>query len=301
MMPPDKSIGMASFWHGPSLSAIDIACLLTFVENGFAVTVYSYAPLQNLPEVIRIGDANEIVESRYLSSFIVMGRPSLSHFSDLFRYRLFQRTGEVWIDSDLFCQRPFDIPKSGSFFAKETPDSINGAIMRIDPNDPRLSEVTRLCEGFANGEEFTWGATGPSLVSKVFGDEVVSTANSVDRFYPIHWTEWWRPFSPSDREWCEEHCSNTDALHLWNNIVEKSGYWKDLAPPVGSYLHNRLLKYELLGLFKEVCPESVMVRLIESDVNLRSGGHFRLKQLARMTLARASSIAGTRLRGKQHS
>lgn len=293
-----SAVGLASFWHGDPLTALETACLASFVQQGYDVTVYGYDKLEGLPDGVQYGDAREIVDQKYLFAFKVLGKPSLSHFSDLFRYQLFSRVGKAWIDSDLLCLRKFVIPPSGNFFAKEAAAGINGAIMRIDPQDARLARLIDLTLEYASGGEFAWGSTGPALVTKAFGQEALAIAQPIERFYPIHWTEWWKPFLPEEREWCVAACRNTDALHLWNNIVERSGYWKSLAPPEGSFLHACLQEQGLLHYFADVCPVSVMRRLVESDINLRTGRHHKLGHLASLTLERASVVLKRRLGSK---
>jgi len=283
---------LASFWHGGPLSGLELACLASFVRQGYEVTVYSYDKLQRLPEGVREGDARTIVDIKYLYSFMVLGKPSLAHFSDLFRYRLFEATGEAWIDADLLCLRRFEVPKTGNFFGKETASSINNAIMRVDPRDPRLKSLVNGAVAFATGKDSIYGSTGPALVTKIFGHSAVDQAQPLERFYPIHWNQWWQVFLPERYDWCVAECKNTDALHLWNSIVERAGYWKDLAPPEGSFLHRCMQDQGLLEYFIETCPASVIRRLADADVNLKTGAHYQLKELGIMTFERAISVAG---------
>ena len=38
-----------TFWKGPSLSALEAACLHTFVAGGHDATLFSYEPVANVP------------------------------------------------------------------------------------------------------------------------------------------------------------------------------------------------------------------------------------------------------------
>ncbi|WP_181705435.1 hypothetical protein [Chthonobacter rhizosphaerae] len=285
---------VSTFWHGSSLSGLDVACLLSFVHHGFDVTLYSYAPMPGLPEAIRVADAAEIVDPRFLEGFVVLGRPSLSHFSDLFRYRLFQLTGSTWIDTDLVCLKDFALPRAGNLFAYETDIKVNGAIMRIDPEEPGLPGLIEETERYAFGRSFAWGATGPTLLSRQFGSGVFDGACPAHVYYPVHWDDWWKPFHPTMREATEELCARAHTLHLWNNIVEKSGYWKDLAPPVGSYLHDVFKRQGTLGVFKDTYPEQVVDYLSRGYVNTQTADHMTVRQLVGITIPRA--LAGVRKR-----
>jgi len=55
-------------------------------------------------------------------------------------------------------------------------------------------------------------------------------------------------------------------IHLFNNILSTLGYWKELAPPEGSYLHEKLQESDLLGFFRDVYPAKIMQNMI---LNLR--------------------------------
>ena len=245
---------VATFWHGPALAKLDIACLMSFVFAGYGVTVYGYEPIAGLPAEIEWRDAAGIVDRKYLTAFVVRGKPSIAHFSDLFRYALFTQSDAAWVDTDLFCIRRFDIPSAGNFLARETPTSINNAILRIDPQRPELRRIVADAMALGHGREIPWGATGPILLTNTLGSEALQSALDSRFFFPVPWDAWWKPFLPSYRVECETQCADAYALHLWNNILERSGYWKDLAPPEGSYLHGLIERAGCLDLFDTVCP-----------------------------------------------
>jgi hypothetical protein len=293
----DRSLKVSTFWHGPSLPALDTSCLMSFVAHGFDVTIYTYNPLRNIPSAITVADAADIVDQKYLFAFKVLGKPSIAHFSDIFRMNLFRKKNEPWIDCDLFCLRDFMIPLTGNFLAKETSSSVNGAILRLDAQDPRLNTMIDELEGYASGANIKWGATGPALIVRVFGAEALRTAFEPEVFYPIHWNDWFKPFLPRHDEWCQAHCKAANALHLWNNIVEKSGYCKTLAPPAGSFLHRQLHDLNLIGLFSDICPVSVMEHLVENYANSRTGENFTLRELAAITTRRTGQVIQKRLSG----
>jgi hypothetical protein len=279
---------LATFWHGSDLSALEEACLLSFVAKGFSVTVYSYDKISNLPSQLRAADASAIVSRDFLLSFVVGGKPSLSHFSDLFRYQLFKKTGCVWIDADLLCLKQFQLPNHGNILTKETDDRLNGAFMRINRDDSHLDQLIATTEGLANIGNLKWGATGPSLVTKILGPSSLHLALNVSSFYPVHWTEWWKPFLPEERESCEAATSGSYALHLWNNIVEGAGYWKDLAPPHGSYLHERLAQDGLIHLFKGVLPERTMKQLTRNYISQQNAASVPVRSLATILVNRTA-------------
>lgn len=286
---------VATFWHGPALARLDIACLLSFVAAGFRVSVYGYEPISGLPDGVTFCDAAEIVDRKYLNAFVVRGKPSIAHFSDVFRYSLFAHTEAAWVDTDLFCIRPFDMPTVGNYLARETETSINNAILRLDPAQPALKTIVSDALALGHGREIPWGATGPILLTKTFGDAALGTSLAPKYFFPVPWDEWWKPFLPSHRDECERLCDDAFALHLWNNIVERSGYWKDLAPPAGSYLHALIERAGCLDLFQAVCPAAVMEHLALNYRNSRTAAHLTVNELVRITVPRAFAAVRKRL------
>lgn len=291
----DALRSVATFWHGPPLARLDLACLRSFVAAGFDVTVYGYEPIAGLPEGVAFRDAAAIVDRRFLWAFVVNGKPSLSHFSDLFRYRLFLAEEAAWVDMDLLCLAPFELPRHGSFVAREDATTISSSVLRIDRAHPQLPTLVERAESFGTGRDFKWGSTGPALLTRTLGPEVLADARDASLFFPIPWDEWWKPFVPSARDECEERCAGAAGLHLWNNIVERSGYWKDLAPPRGSFLHDRLQRAGLVDLFRDVYPADVMEHIAQNYRNSRTAAHMPVTELVRITLPRIASAVKRRV------
>jgi hypothetical protein len=48
-----------SFWHGERLTPSAIYCLNSFGVRGFGVTLYTYGPVEDVPEFVVCEDANE--------------------------------------------------------------------------------------------------------------------------------------------------------------------------------------------------------------------------------------------------
>jgi hypothetical protein len=283
--PGDAALpSLASFWGGQPMPALDQACLLSFAKGGHDVSVYSFDEVERLPSGITVRDAREIAPPESMQAFIFNGRPNLSHFSDYFRYRLFAETRHTWIDTDMFMLRPIAIGSSPNIFAKETDNSLCGAIMRIDATNPKLAELIRRTESLMN-KDLVWGATGPRLLSQVFaGEHILSQAHAPDKFFPIHYDDFWKPFLPEYKEECEQSCAGSYTLHLWNNIVVSLGVWKELAPPEGSFLWGRLRALDLIDLFRDTYPADVMRNMISNWTFRQNGAALGIGKLARQVL-----------------
>ena len=211
----------SSFWAGESLSPYEQACLRSFTLRGYEVILYTYETLKGVPEGVRVESAQEIIDGRYMDLYLIEDRPSLSHFSDIFRYRMSEKTGHIWIDSDILLLKPIDVELPSTLLAKEHSTSLCGAVLRLSSSDPRIPLLIERCEQLA-GQNLIWGATGPRLLTEVFGkDQLFSIAYEPEIFFPIYFDDFWKAFLPECLDECEDLCRNAFTVHLWNNIVVK--------------------------------------------------------------------------------
>ena len=177
---------------------------------------------------------------------------------------------------------PDDVP--ATFVALEDANKICPAVLRLPSTDPRLPQLVTATEGKMD-RNLVWAETGPTLMTEVFGDDVIMReALPPHMFYAIHHQEFWRAFLPAEREWCEATTARSIAVHLWNNIVTSLGYWKKLAPPEGSYLHDRFAADGSLALFSDCYPEKVMVQMVENYRLRLNGGALGLGSIVRQAV-----------------
>ena len=289
----------ASFWAGGSLSAYELACISSVVQRGHALTLYSYDKITNVPDRVVEADARAIVDERFVHGFLIKGKPSLSHFSDLFRYRLFEQTQAIWIDSDMLMLKPLELAIPPVFLAREDASRLCGAIMRIQSDHPLLPSLVQSTEEVAD-RELVWGETGPRLLTKVFGvKELAEAAYGAELFYPLHYTELWKAFLPEHREECEAMCADACTVHLWNSVVGHLAVWKKFMPPVGSYLESRFRSDGTVHFFADAYPVAIMRQMVENWRLRMNGGDLALGQLARQVipgLKRTAERRGANLR-----
>ncbi len=255
----------ASFWHGPDLSAFERACIRSFTARGYDFTVFSYDQIANLPAGAKRGDAGEITDAKYLQAFIVDGKPSISHFTDYFRLVMFQKTDLIWADVDLVLLKDFVVRSSRIVAGYETTSSICNAILKLDNADPRLAESISEIKHMA-GENLFWGATGPKLLTRIYGSALTGEAQPPKAFYPIPYDDYYKVFLPQFKAECEGKCQGSLTLHLWNNLVDKTGIWKKIGPPKGSFLYDLFASYGADQYFSEFYPEKVMRVMVDNAV-----------------------------------
>lgn len=277
----DRTPSFATFWHGPALSGWEAACINSYLAQGFAFVVYSYDRVDGLPERVERRDAREITPQDNLRRFLIKGQPNLSHFSDLFRYELFSRTPHVWVDADMLMLRPLSLPAQEDLLAKEDATTLCGAIMRLNPADPRLATLIARTVALRD-REMPWGATGPRLLTEVFGRrEVMAKAHAAERFFPVHYDKSWKLLLPAYREECEARCAQAATVHLWHDRLVKIGVWKRFAPPRGSFLESRFRADGSLGYFADAYPAAVMEAMTTNWRFRLQGGDVGLGQWLR--------------------
>jgi hypothetical protein len=251
-----------TFWAGPRLSAFEAACLHSFVVRGHQLTLFSFEPVGNVPEGVVRANAQDVISPSSLTRFLINGRPSLSHFSDYFRYVMFSKTDLVWVDTDVLMLADFAPDPGRNLLGREDARSICGAVMRIRRDDPLLHTLIQHTEALMD-TRMRWGDTGPRLLTQVFGD-ALEVAHPPERFFPVHYDDFWKVFVPDHFAECQALCSKADTLHLWNNIVDQLGFWKDLLPPEGSFLHHLFVQCGSQAYFRATFPLANMRRLIEN-------------------------------------
>ncbi|MGY9036485.1 MAG: hypothetical protein ACKVLA_01530 [Rhodobacterales bacterium] len=124
---------IASLWIGGRLSWLEQLCLKSFADNGHHVTLYSYAPIDNLPDGVHAGDAEEIYPAEPMLRHTRTGSPAIH--ADMWRLHLLLKTDCIWVDADMYCHRPFDF-NSPFVFGWEKPGLVCNAVLGL-PSDSK--------------------------------------------------------------------------------------------------------------------------------------------------------------------
>ena len=264
-----------TFWSG-RLSAMERACLYSFAAQDQEITLFSYDTIPDVPEGVRIANASDILPQSATTAFLYNGRPHLVHFSDYFRYAMIKKANLAWVD----CSAAGGGDWPSNLFAREPAGTINGAILYT--HDQRLlatllAETEKLMQ-----KDLTWGETGPVLLQRVLqGAGLEKDAGDHSVYYPVHHDDIGKVLLPQFRDWCDEACQNAVTLHLFNNIFERMGYWKDMAPPAGSFLHGKFKKTGALKFFSAVIPEAVMTHQVNNFKWSQTGEQIGFKSIVK--------------------
>src|SRR5690554_1539983 len=98
---------IVSFWHGP-LSWLETLCINSFLRQGHPIAVYSFDPIENLPEGAEWRDAADVLPREKLVLYKGNGTPGV--FSDHFRYAALKAGLGIYADLDIYCVRPIPNP-----------------------------------------------------------------------------------------------------------------------------------------------------------------------------------------------
>jgi hypothetical protein len=244
---------LATFWHGP-LDALTYACLASFAHFGARLRVYAYDRELATPPGVERADARLICPDETLPHrYYAGGKPSIATFADMFRYRMIRETGCCWVDSDMVCLRTPDFAGELIVLARQPPFRgeavVNNAVLKLPPDDPTLNEILARAESAADIDQ-PWGAIGPFLLTEIAErNGVARFARTFEDFYPIEPDHFWKPFLPAYREEVEAATRASTMLHLWSELIARSGYDRSIGPPEGSFLYAAFQRQGALDRF----------------------------------------------------
>ena len=265
----------ASFWRG-ELNPFAYACLASFARAGARLIVYSYDDEIELPPGVLREDARRICrDETLLERYRVDGKPSVATFADLFRYRMIQKTGRCWVDTDLIClNRPFFAERDYVFCRQADAVSsklINNAVLRLPASEPALAELVASAEAAADVDQ-TWGSLGPFLLTPVLKKHgLYDRALDPRVCYPIEPEQFWKPFAPASKREVEEALQGDAMLHLWSEAVAWSGYDRRVCPPRGSYLHDAFHALGVQDRFDRVADEGEVLNIMSRQIAQSNG------------------------------
>lgn len=228
---------LKGLWIGPRLSALERACIQSFLAKGHRFNLYVYDTVDNVPDGCTLLDAVSIVPRAEV--FAHVGGPgdgSLAGFSDLFRYKLLYEIGGWWTDLDVFCLTE-TLPDAPLVIGRQDPALLNGALLRFPPRHTAMAAAYR--EAVAKGRSIAWAEIGPELLTRyVAAGTIVATVLPPPVLYPLHFTQFWAVFDPRRTAHAAATMRGSACLHLWNEMIRRHGLDKDVLPPEGSLLRN---------------------------------------------------------------
>ena len=120
---------VASLWIGEKLQYLNQLCLLSHVRQGHPTTLYCADTVTNVPAGVDVRPAAEIMPL----DMDIVSQTSESFLSNVFRYKMIQKTDAVWIDCDAFCHRPFPDEMHNIFAGHGFRGALNCGVVYIPP------------------------------------------------------------------------------------------------------------------------------------------------------------------------
>lgn len=240
-------------WIGPRLSRMELLCLRSFVDHGYNVHLYTYAPIENVPPGVTLMDGRDILpETSIFKNGPGFGEGSYAGFSDLFRYHLIYKRGGWWFDMDFVSIRPFPEPPDlwfASSFENEWGVCANGCAIFAPPAHPALKILCTEAERILGEGPLRFGAIGPELVQHlVTNHNLQHHVSPWPEFSPYPWRQMFRLAMRGRSDWLKDKLrllrylvrqftnphfnagylrKNTRALHLHNEIWRSSNINKN--------------------------------------------------------------------------
>ena len=270
---------IATLWIGERLSWLEQLCLKSFADAGHHTTIYSYTPIENIPEGVHAADAEDIYPSEPMLRHARTGSPAIH--ADMWRLHLLKKTDKIWVDADMYCYRPFNFRRKTVFgWEKEglicnavlglpkTSKALNGLLEFfqdeyaiapwLKPWQQRTLQAARDEGQPVHMTEQDWGFTGPASVTwflKKSGE--IKYAEPQSAFYPISFK--FRNTMINPKINIEDELGpDTMGVHFWARrmkprLEEKEGN----APAPGSFLHSLVEKH---GIVPKAAPIPRRVR-----------------------------------------
>jgi hypothetical protein len=204
-----------TLWHG-EVSVYEELSLLSFLQHGHEVELYSYQPVA-VPDGVKLCDANEILPEAQIFSYSQgPAKGSFAAFSNLFRLKLLYERGGIYSDADMLCLRPLHSLPDGTV-GRDRDKWLNGAFMKFSPGHPVCEELYRMAEELGSGIRL--GQTAEMVTEVVTRNQDICNILPSSAFYPIPWHEAWKLVDPDELEYCTSRTPESYCVHYWNTAI----------------------------------------------------------------------------------
>lgn len=255
---------IVSFWHGP-LGWLERLSIASFVKQGHPYRLYTYGPVDDLPEgAVRLDAAEVVSEDRM---FFYKGKHTPAVFADLFRLELMRQEAGLWADCDVVALRPFaglgDYVFGFEIAPKDSPTgSVNNAVFGCPPDSELLEKLLAIFDPENRDMALPWlppvrrlevalrrfigqhpapsdiqfGATGPFPLTWYIRElGLMDKVQPTDVFYPAPYTAIPTLMQPGSRV---DHyiTAQTLGLHIWRSQLTHRGRAALPTPPPNSAL-----------------------------------------------------------------
>lgn len=214
-----------SLWIGNPLSKVEQTALASFIYYGHSFTLFVYDMDMVVPKGVVKEDANKIIPE----SEIFKVQNSYGPFADMFRYTMIKKTGLTWTDTDSICLRA-DWDFGDYLFGFEEDDRLANGILRMPQDSELINYLIKNSVEF-DKSKIVWSEIGPLLVTKGAKKfNVLKYAQTPEVFYPVHFWQWKKIWSPEYRREVLQKCESAHTLQIWNQFLNREGIDKNKLP-----------------------------------------------------------------------
>lgn len=235
----------------------------SFLDHSLEFILYSYDEIK-VPNGTSLRDASEIMPRE--SVFHNASNPaSFSTFADVFRYRMIEETSVPWVDLDVV-KLSAPLPLVSPLVGFEEPGVANTAVLFYGA-DSNLAGYVRDRLRAVNAAQASHVALSPKLFSQAVIDlEIQHLVQDPKVFYPVHYLDIWKLYSPKHAAEIEKLTATSSTIHLCNSVLTRvQKDFKELRPPNGSYMDSLYERHSTSPVSQEHCDyEALRKNLIPS-------------------------------------
>lgn len=186
------------------------------------------------------------------------GSPAIH--ADIWRLHLLAQSDKIWVDTDVYCYRPFDF-EDGHVFGWEKPGLVCNAVLGLPKGSDALKLLIAFFESVTDGsggmdgatlEDQRWGFTGPHALTRALETTgELSHALPEDVFYPV-------PFPARNRVILKRFdiesqlSEHTRGIHFWaRRLKPRMAEQENNRPRKASFLAKLL---ETHGIDPDAAP-----------------------------------------------
>lgn len=252
-----------SLWVGKYLTPFEWLCLQSYIDYGYNVTLYTDHVI-DAPKFVKLKRFQSITPAAHILKYRSSDLSSLATFSDYFRYLGISQTGKVWIDTDNICLSDRISINDGYLFGAEDDAYFSTGVLGLKRGSSVLKRLLYEAKTTVINHCMQWNQMGPKMFTKILAEfpSVAAKSSSIKDFYPIHWRETADLFLNSKTPLVKQKVRNSYSIHIWNQLISRSGYDKEMSPPVGSYLYEKFIEHKAAGRFKSIYAENDLVHII---------------------------------------
>lgn len=117
---------------------------------GFEVELFHFGPISGAPNGVRLSDGREVLSDSLFERLQPLyrlerrGFQATVSFSDLFRVKLMENGCGLWLDTDVFLLREFDVDPARPYFAWEDNHRIGAGVFYLPQSAPMLDDYLRV-------------------------------------------------------------------------------------------------------------------------------------------------------------